>query len=745
MEKFYFSLISYIFSFLGLRGFLLAVFYFGLHSAALFAQLTGVKTIAATGGNYTSLQAAIADLNNVGVGVGGVTFNVPAGWTETFTSTTAGRITPSGTLANPIVFQKSGSGANPLITAYAIGTGTIDYVFGVEGARNYITFDGIDVQANSSSANATQMVEFGYFINGAMYQGNTNNTIKNCTITLNNANTNLNCGVYQVSNAVHVNGRNDNNVYDNITVNNAGGGIYIKGISGYPDEGCVVRNCKIGLAGPDNITFPSTVPNKAPFGIRVEQVNGITISNNTIANVTFSNAASVVAYQIFYPTGIYLTDLTGTVNVISNTIRDIKRVYTGSSASPYPRSGGIVNVSTLIAAQTLYVYNNFVSGIYCTQPNISTPQSVGNMQTYGIYSGGAAITAYLYHNTIYLRDFPDCRYYVSTACVYFVTAVFTARNNIFKNEYTYGISGTGKSYCMYIPSGTFASDYNMFYINNASPTAPYFVGADNVGDKATLSDWRGGIRDLNSNYNNAVFKNATLGAEDLHLDFSSIPFYDNSKYYGTNTTMATVTDDIDGEARIRPLKGADEVDFCTPLPTISSTNSPICTGNNAVFTITGFPNSQVTYKMNGGSNQTAILNTSGEATVTVVGASANQSLALVNVSSCTQSLTETALVNVYPLPTAYTLSEGGDYCLNTSGVELTLSDSDEGTSYQLRLEDENIGLPVLGTGNSISFGPQTDEGIYTVLGGIFNCFRQMNGTAYVATVPFPVTSPIYHD
>ena len=79
------------------------------------AQLTGTKTIP---GDYTSMAAAVADLNFNGVGTGGVTFNITAGYTETGNFT----ITATGTAANPIVFQKNGAGANPLFTA-AIGTG----------------------------------------------------------------------------------------------------------------------------------------------------------------------------------------------------------------------------------------------------------------------------------------------------------------------------------------------------------------------------------------------------------------------------------------------------------------------------------------------------------------------------------------------------------------------------------------------------------------------------------------------
>lgn len=65
------------------------------------AQLMGTKTIP---GNYATIELAIADLNLQGVGTGGVTFNVAAGHTETFTTALAGVITATGTAGNPIVF-----------------------------------------------------------------------------------------------------------------------------------------------------------------------------------------------------------------------------------------------------------------------------------------------------------------------------------------------------------------------------------------------------------------------------------------------------------------------------------------------------------------------------------------------------------------------------------------------------------------------------------------------------------------
>ena len=52
-------------------------------STQVRAQVTGTKTVAASGGDYTSLAAAITDLNTNGVGTGGAIINVPANWTET--------------------------------------------------------------------------------------------------------------------------------------------------------------------------------------------------------------------------------------------------------------------------------------------------------------------------------------------------------------------------------------------------------------------------------------------------------------------------------------------------------------------------------------------------------------------------------------------------------------------------------------------------------------------------------------
>ena len=137
------------------------VFFFN----GLFAQLTGIKTIPT---NYASVAAFVTDVNAQGVGAGGVTLNVPAGYTETLTGKIT--LTATGTAANPITIQKSGTGANPKLISY-VGTNMIptitgDGFFVIDGG-DYITIDGLDLQESAANLDITTVMEFGYALTKA--------------------------------------------------------------------------------------------------------------------------------------------------------------------------------------------------------------------------------------------------------------------------------------------------------------------------------------------------------------------------------------------------------------------------------------------------------------------------------------------------------------------------------------------------------------------------------------------------
>lgn len=108
------------------------------------------------------------------------------------------------------------------------------------------------------------------------------------------------------------------------------------------------------------------------------------------------------------------------------------------------------------------------------------------------------------------------------------------------------------------------------------------------------------------------------------------------------------------------------------LPSVSglTSNTPICVGSNAVFTINGTPGSVVTYTINGGSNQTVTIPTSGQATVTITAPSSNVVIALRNVSlnSCSTTLTNTTTVDVRPVPSVTSLTSNNSICSGSNAV-----------------------------------------------------------------------------
>ncbi|ESU23478.1 hypothetical protein FEDK69T_16440 [Flavobacterium enshiense DK69] len=83
------------------------------------------------------------------------------------------------------------------------------------------------------------------------------------------------------------------------------------------------------------------------------------------------------------------------------------------------------------------------------------------------------------------------------------------------------------------------------------------------------------------------------------------------------------------------------------IATIVSSNSPICSGSNAVFNVSGTSGATLTYTINGGGNQTIVL-TGGTATFTVTGAIVDQTLSLVSVSfgTCSKSIVGSSTVVV---------------------------------------------------------------------------------------------------
>ena len=88
-----------------------------------------------------------------------------------------------------------------------------------------------------------------------------------------------------------------------------------------------------------------------------------------------------------------------------------------------------------------------------------------------------------------------------------------------------------------------------------------------------------------------------------------------------------------------------------PTASITTNNSPQCSGSNATFNLSGTSGAIVTYNINGATNTTVTL-TGGTASVTVINATSNQILNLVSVTNptttCSTTLSGSSTVTVNP-------------------------------------------------------------------------------------------------
>ncbi len=115
-------------------------------------------------------------------------------------------------------------------------------------------------------------------------------------------------------------------------------------------------------------------------------------------------------------------------------------------------------------------------------------------------------------------------------------------------------------------------------------------------------------------------------------------------------------------------------------------------------------------------------------------------LATNSVTSCTNAMSGSATITINPLPTVQTVTGGGTYCQNGSGVAVGLASSQSGINYTLYNGATVMGSAVAGTGSAISFGNQTLAGTYTVVGtnATTSCTNAMSGNAVVVMNPAPI-------
>ncbi|PBQ30841.1 hypothetical protein CNR22_03310 [Sphingobacteriaceae bacterium] len=478
---------------------LLAIFF----ARKMNSQLSGTYAIP---GTYTSIAAAISDLNSLGVS-GPVIMNISAGYTETVVTGgfTLNAITGASS-ANTITFQKSGAGANPLVYAYT-GTATPssaaqDGVWRFAGS-DYVTIDGLDITDLNTTNPGT--MEFGYgFFKASVTDGCQNNTIRNCVISLSRVNN-------AAGTAPATDGSRGIDVV-NATISAHTSVLTITSASGSNSNnkfyGNTIQNCNIGIAmigfaastpftladtgndiGGNSAATGNTIINyggggtTASAGIRTLAQYNLNVAYNTVNNNNGAGLSHAGDLR-----GIYINTATSAnASILSNTVT-LKSIGTTALLT------GIQNASgSTAASNTITISGNLVTNCSYTTAtsgalggiinsgtasrvnitnNILTNTTFTGTGTFtGIDGGGASgIMVNLLTNTVTanVHSGSNATFY----CMRAGTASVTVSGNSVTNNAINATSGSSSS-----------SLYGFYDIS--SPT--YEVYTDNLIDNLTIS------------------------------------------------------------------------------------------------------------------------------------------------------------------------------------------------------------------------------------------------------------------
>ena len=474
-------------------------------------QLSGTYTInntqATAGRNFRSVAEAVAALN-AGAFAGAVTFEVAAG--QVFTEDLP-PLTASGTAAARLTFRRAGNGPNPVLRP--LGTALNRHAAIDLAGADYVTFDGIDVEATGA------LPLYGYRVrnlsgtNGARY-----NEVRNARITLNragrpavNGGTPMSIGVFQATapgdniNGIYPGvyptdslGTNRFNRYQNLTIDDANHGIWVMGrqttqsSAGFEtDLGNQVLNVAVGTAGPGSVR--STNSSDDCYGVRTADQRRLLVQGCTVQGLRAPNR---------YVGGIFALRITGfgtnTSRIIGNRISDLEG---GASSNPNGTSGDMAGLffsldgtSVGVQPSALHVFNNDVRDLRRLAPN--TPYVTGMAGVLVGLLGPTGSSTLFYHNTVIidgsaLPTVPNTTFYGGYGGVY---GSITLRNNLLVNL-TGAQSGQARhSVLSNIGPALASSDYNDLYLANA--TNGDLVRS--IADHATLASWQTTGQDLHS-------------------------------------------------------------------------------------------------------------------------------------------------------------------------------------------------------------------------------------------------------
>lgn len=360
-------------------------------------------------GNFPTIAAAINTLNLTGV-AGPVTINVLAGHTETVPVGGLKLINPPGSSTTTITFQKQGTGSNPLLTAYT-GTSSSSFLDGIwmlVDCKN-VTIDAIDLIDNNTSVPATMEFGYGFY---KFTEGNLNNTIRNCVITMSGNGGTITRGILLTNNnylsyssivpSSTLQTNSYNSFYNNV-VQNCGIGISITGynLNSFKDTGNdiggvsaatgnTILNFKIsGVSAVYQSQFNAShnnINNSFFSVIGIEGINasgiGATLNSNTITLQSSGNSSKIVGLchngtngsvtinNNVFPLLTYTTTSTGASHSVIASNGNDATYINNNQISSFTANNGTVNLIAVTGGNTAVINNNSIMNATVTSQGV---------------------------------------------------------------------------------------------------------------------------------------------------------------------------------------------------------------------------------------------------------------------------------------------------------------------------------------------------------------------------------------
>jgi PKD repeat protein len=366
-------------------------------SLTIMASLSGTFTIGGTSPNYTTVAAAVSDLNKYGV-CGPVTFDIRAG---TYTGQVVLSAISGASATNTITFKGAGRSSTTITNA---GTSTADMATVLLNGADYVTFKDMTIAATGAT--------YGFAVQ--LYGGADYNTIDNCNISASTTSTSATtAGIVMSGSLTSATTTGATNNFNTIKNNAITGGYYAITMMGTNTTAYSKNNQILNNTITNYYYYGSYIY----YGSETKVIgNAINTTRNTTAyGMLFyyqsnfqvqRNNINVPYYGIYcYYANYYLYNSAGTQSTIDNNFFNSTGYY---GAYIYYPSYLNLHYNTIRGNSTycVYIYTPYEVSIkgnifWNTSANYVFYSSLGsfNYIDYNIYYGSA--TTPIYYNAAY--------------------------------------------------------------------------------------------------------------------------------------------------------------------------------------------------------------------------------------------------------------------------------------------------------------------------------------------------------